>query len=47
MDVRQIITDRIVAMLEKAGNVFRERWTRAASRGAPQRRARPAGCGGR
>jgi antirestriction protein ArdC len=36
MDVRQIITDRIVAMLEKGGNVFRERWTRAASRGVPR-----------
>ncbi len=36
MDVRQSITDRIVAMLEKGGNVFRERWTRAASRGMPR-----------
>ena len=35
MDVRQSITDRIIAMLEKGGNVFRERWTRAASRGMP------------
>jgi hypothetical protein len=24
MDVRQVVTDRIVAMLEKGGNVFRE-----------------------
>ena len=30
------ITDRIIAMLEKGGNVFRERWTRAASRGMPR-----------
>lgn len=36
MDVRQVITDRIIAMLEKGGNVFRERWTRAASRGTPR-----------
>ena len=36
LDVRQAVTDRIIAMLEKGGNVFRERWTRAASRGAPR-----------
>ena len=36
MDVRQAITERIIAMLEKGGNVFRERWTRAASRGMPR-----------
>ena len=36
MDVRQVITDRIIGMLEKGGNVFRERWTRAASRGVPR-----------
>ena len=36
MDVRQLITDRIIAMLEKGGNLFRERWTRAASRGMPR-----------
>jgi antirestriction protein ArdC len=36
IDVRQVITDRIIAMLEKGGNVFRERWTRAASRGMPR-----------
>lgn len=35
-DIRQLVTDRIVAMLEKGGNVFRERWTRAASRGLPR-----------
>jgi antirestriction protein ArdC len=35
MDVRQVVTDRIIAMLERGGNVFRERWTRAASRGVP------------
>ncbi|MDQ0081360.1 antirestriction protein ArdC [Variovorax boronicumulans] len=36
MDVRQAVTDRIVAMLEQGGHVFRERWTRAASRGMPR-----------
>lgn len=36
MDVRQAVTDRIVAMLEQGGQVFRERWTRAASRGMPR-----------
>lgn len=36
MDVRQAITDRIIAMLEKGGNVFRARWTQAASRGMPR-----------
>ncbi|MDM0058935.1 ArdC family protein [Variovorax fucosicus] len=36
IDVRQVITDRIIAMLEKGGNVFRARWTRAASRGMPR-----------
>ena len=36
MDVRQVVTDRVIAMLEKGGNVFRERWTRAASRGMPR-----------
>ena len=36
MDVRQVVTDRIIAMLEKGGNVFRDRWTRAASRGVPR-----------
>jgi antirestriction protein ArdC len=36
LDVRQVITDRIVGLLEKGGNVFRERWTRAASRGVPR-----------
>lgn len=36
MDVRQIVTDRIIAMLEKGGSVFRERWTRAAARGLPR-----------
>ncbi len=36
MDVRQAVTDRIIAMLEKGGNVFRERWTRAAARGTPR-----------
>lgn len=36
MDVRQSITDRIIAMLQKGGHVFRERWTQAASRGMPR-----------
>jgi len=36
MDVRQVITDRIIAMLAQGGNVFRARWTRAASRGMPR-----------
>ena len=36
MDVRQIVTDRIIAMLEKGGSVFRERWVRAAARGVPR-----------
>jgi len=30
MDIRQLITDRIIAMLEKSGNVARERWQKAA-----------------
>ncbi|RYF56482.1 MAG: DUF1738 domain-containing protein [Comamonadaceae bacterium] len=36
MDVRQVVTDRIIEMLAQGGNVFRERWTRAASRGMPR-----------
>jgi len=36
IDVRRSVTDRIIAMLEKGGNVFRERWTRASSRGLPR-----------
>ncbi|WP_256221885.1 ArdC-like ssDNA-binding domain-containing protein [Variovorax sp. OK605] len=36
MDVRQVVTDRIIAILEKGGSVFRERWTRAAARGVPR-----------
>ena len=35
-DVRQAVTDRIVAMLAQGGHVFRERWTRAAARGMPR-----------
>ncbi|RYF73309.1 MAG: DUF1738 domain-containing protein [Comamonadaceae bacterium] len=35
-DVRQVVTDPVIAMLEKGGNVFRERWTQAASRGMPR-----------
>ncbi|MGJ7609300.1 ArdC family protein, partial [Variovorax sp. LT1R20] len=36
MDMRQAVTDRIVAMLAQGVHVFRERWTRAASRGMPR-----------
>lgn len=35
-DIRQTITDKIIAMLEKGGNEARERWTRAAQRGFPR-----------
>lgn len=35
-DVRQDVTDRIVTMLAQGDNVFRARWTRAASRGVPR-----------
>ena len=35
MDIRQLITDRIIAMLEKGGNVARERWQKAAQGGFP------------
>ena len=35
MDIRQIITDRIIAMLEKGGNVAHERWQKAAQGGFP------------
>ena len=34
-DIRQVITDRIVAILEKGEHVFRERFSRAAQRGMP------------
>lgn len=36
MDIRQSITDRIISMLEKGGNVARERWTKAAQGGFPR-----------
>ena len=36
MDVRQVVTDRIIAMLENGDHVFHERWTRAAARGIPR-----------
>ena len=36
MDIRQAITDKIIAMLEKGGNAFRDRWTKAAQRGFPR-----------
>lgn len=36
IDVRQAITERIVAMLEQGGHVFRARWVAAASRGFPR-----------
>lgn len=35
-DPRQILTDRIIAMLEKGGHVLRDRWLRAAGRGMPR-----------
>lgn len=35
MDIRQSITDRIIAMLEKGGNEARIRWTKAAQGGFP------------
>lgn len=36
IDVRQAVTERIVAMLEQGGHVFRARWVAAASRGFPR-----------
>lgn len=36
MDIRQSITDKIIAMLEKGGNEARTRWTKAAQRGFPR-----------
>ena len=36
MDVRQAVTDRIIAMLQQGGHVLRERWARAAARGMPR-----------
>jgi antirestriction protein ArdC len=36
MDIRQAITDKIIAMLEKGGNEARARWTNAAQRGFPR-----------
>lgn len=35
-DVRQVLTDRIIALLEQGVSAFRQRWTRAASRGLPR-----------
>lgn len=35
MDIRQVITDKIIAMLEKGGNVARTRWMNAAQHGFP------------
>ena len=35
MDIRQAITDKIIAMLEKGGNEARTRWTKAAQGGFP------------
>ena len=35
LDIRQSITDRIIAMLEKGGNEARTRWTKAAKGGFP------------
>lgn len=36
MDIRQTITDKIIAMLEKGGNEARTRWTKAAQGGFPR-----------
>jgi antirestriction protein ArdC len=36
MDIRQVITNKIIAMLEKGGNEARTRWTTAAQRGFPR-----------
>jgi antirestriction protein ArdC len=36
LDVRQAITDRIMALLEQGEGVFRQRWTQAAARGLPR-----------
>lgn len=36
MDIRQVITDKIIAMLEKGGNEARARWTKAAQGGMPR-----------
>jgi antirestriction protein ArdC len=36
MDIRQTITDKIIAMLEKGGNEATTRWTQAAQRGFPR-----------
>lgn len=36
MDIRQAITDKIIAMLEKGGNEARTRWTKAAQGGFPR-----------
>ncbi len=36
MDIRQTITDKIIAMLEKGGNEARRRWTKAAHNGFPR-----------
>lgn len=36
MDVRQAITDKIIAMLEQGGNVSRARWAKAAQNGFPR-----------
>lgn len=35
MDIRQVITDKIIAMLEKGGNEARARWSKAAQGGFP------------
>ena len=36
MDIRQVITDKIIAMLEKGGNEARARWSKAAHNGFPR-----------
>lgn len=35
MDFRQVITDKIVALLERGGNQYREMWARSATGGLP------------
>ena len=35
MDIKQIITDKIIALLEKGGNVSTAPWTKAAGQGMP------------
>ena len=34
-DVRQVVTDKIISLLEKGGNVYREQWMKSAQSGFP------------